>query len=338
MRSETLLRLNRLLPSTRIKFAAALAADVLGIRHLIIRLDPVMACNLRCGMCYFSDEDHVPEAPARRFSKADIDSLAEMFFPLALQLHIGCGTEPTMFKGYPMLVECARRHKVPFVGFTTNGQLLTRPNLKQMIDAGLSEITLSTHGVTRETYEFLMKGASFDKYHANLRMLVDLKKELGSSSPRLRINYTVNSRNLEELRDFFARFDGYGIATLQVRPMDNIGKTAYPWEDMSQHAARYQEIVAHLAEECRARDIHLLANVIDPGYKEANAYSSVYERAVLRFVNPEWVWDRTFDFRNMTYRQYQKTIGYRRELLGYVVRGDRSIAHATRHASTQLLS
>lgn len=338
MRSETLLRLNRFVPSTRIKFAAALAADVLGLRHLILRMDPIMACNLRCGMCYFSDEGYRSPGKVRRFSQADIERLAGMFFPRALQLHIGCGTEPTMFKGYPGLVEIARRHGVPFIGFTTNGQLLTEAALRTMIAAGLTEITLSTHGVTRGTYESLMKGASFDRYHDNLRMLVDLRKALGSDTPRIRINYTVNSSNLEELADFFTRFDAYGIATLQVRPMDNVGNTAYPWEDMSRHARRYQEIVAHLTAQCRARDIHLLANVIDPGYKQTHASASVYERAVLRFINPEWVWDRSFDFRAMSYRQYCQQIGYRRELAGYVLHGDRSIAHATRHASTQLLS
>lgn len=223
-----------------IKFAAALAADILGIRHLIIRLDPIMACNLQCRMCYFSDEDYLPPGPVQRFSKEDIERLADMFFPLALQLHIGCGTEPTMFKGYPALVDVARRHKVPFIGFTTNGQLLTPTSMRTMIEAGLSEITLSTHGVKRETYEWLMKGASFDRFHANLRMLAELKKQMGSSTPRLRINYTVNATNLEELDGFFTCFDGYGIATLQIRPMDDIGRTAYPWEDMSKHKAGKQ--------------------------------------------------------------------------------------------------
>jgi MoaA/NifB/PqqE/SkfB family radical SAM enzyme len=338
MRSETLLRLNRIIPSTRIKFAAALAADILGIRHLIVRMDPIKACNLKCAMCYFSDESYMRAGPVRRFSNVDIERLAEMFFPLALQLHIGCGTEPTMFKGYHSLVEIAQRHKVPFIGFTTNGLLLTQPATRAMIEAGLSEITLSTHGVTRETYESLMKGASFDKYHANLRMLVDLRKEMGSSTPRIRINYTVNASNLEELRDFFRHFDEYGIATLQVRPMDNVGKTAYAWQDMSKHAARYEEIVAQLGEECRARSIHLMANVIDPNYSRPNASASVYSYASLRYMSPEWVWDHKFDFRAMTYRQYQRQIGYRRELLGLVLRGDRAIRHASRLASSQLLS
>jgi len=335
MRSETLLRLNRLLPA-RLKFAAALAADIVGARHLVVRLDPIIACNLKCGMCYFSDEKFLPPGPARRFTKEDIDRLAEMFFPQALQVHIGCGTEPTMFKGYPALVEVARKHKVPFIGFTTNGQLLTAGHLRSMIESGLSEITLSTHGVRKETYERLMAGSSFDRYHANLRMLVDLKKALKTDRPRIRINYTVNSSNLAELPEFFTRFDDYGISVLQVRPMADIGDTAYRWEDLSAHATEFNDTVALLAEECRARDITLLAGTVDP--QAVNTYASVYEVAVMRVLDPNMTWTPDFDFRAMTYREYKKRWKYRQQLLRYILRGDRSLAHATRFASSRVIS
>lgn len=336
MRSETLLRLNRLVPA-RLKFAAVLMADVVGIRHLIVRLDPIIACNLRCGMCYFSDEKFMPPGPVRRFSREDVERLAEQFFPLAMQVHVGCGTEPTMFKGYSSLIALARKHNVPFIGFTTNGQLLTAPHLRTMIESGLTEITMSTHGVRKETYESLMVGASWETYHANLRMLNDLKKEYGVDHPRVRINYTVNTSNLAELRDFFTVFDSYGISVLQIRPMDNIGNTAYRWEDLSGVAVTYREIVAELAGECRSRGVHLIAG--EPELlQHDNRYATVYETAVLRVLDPNTAWRDDFDFRTMTYREYQRKTGYRRELLNFVLRGDRSLVKASRFASSRVLS
>lgn len=336
MRSETLLRLNRLLPA-RLKFAGILAADIVGMRHLIVRLDPIIACNLRCGMCYFSDEKFMPPGPVRRFSREDVERLAEQFFPLAMQVHIGCGTEPTMFKGYSSLVPLARRHGVPFIGFTSNGQLLTAPHLRTMIEGGLTEITLSTHGVHKETYERLMVGASWDTYHANLRMLADLKKELGTQHPRIRINYTVNKSNLPELREFFSRFDAYDISVLQIRPMDNIGDTAYHWEDLSGVVSMYRDIVAELTEQCRSRGIRLMAG--DPELLQtANTYATVYETAVLRVLDPNMTWREDFDFRAMTYREYLKKTGYRRELLGHLLHGGRALARPNRFASSRVLN
>jgi len=335
MKSETLLRLNRLAPA-RLKYAAVLLADMVHARHLIVRLDPIMACNLRCGMCYFSDEKFLPPGPVRRFSREDVERLGGQFFPLALQVHIGCGTEPTMYKGYAGLVALARRHKVPFIGFTTNAQLLTAPHLRTMIESGLTEITLSTHGVHKETYERLMVGASWETYHANVRMLCDLKKELGVANPRLRINYTVNSSNLRELRQFFTRFDDYDISVLQIRPMDNIGDTAYHWEDLSSVAGEYHDIVGELQQQCRDRGIRLMAG--EPEVQAENKYATVYETAVLRVLNPNTVWREDYDFRNQTYRQYLRKAGFRREVLNYILRGDRSLPRTNRLASSRVLS
>jgi hypothetical protein len=65
-----------------------------------------------------------------------------------------------------------------------------------LVEAGLDEITLSTHGVNKETYKTQMQGASFDTYHHNLKTIVDLKRQLGMKTPAIRINYTVNPDNL----------------------------------------------------------------------------------------------------------------------------------------------
>src|ERR1019366_7184728 len=218
MRTEKLIRLNHLVRSPRLKFAGALALDCLGLGHLIVRFDPVLACNLRCGMCYFSDDNWLATHPVKRFSDDEIERLAAMFLPQALQLHIGCGTEPTMYKNFPKLVAIGKKYRVPFIGFTTNAQLLTGEKCAALVAEGLDEITVSTHGITRETYERMMKKASYERYHENLSNLVKAKQVAKSDTPRIRINYTVNPDNLAELRGFFDVFGKYDISTLQVRP------------------------------------------------------------------------------------------------------------------------
>src|ERR1700761_8714661 len=219
MRSEILIRLNRLIPSNRLKFLAVLAADMVGARHTIVRFDPIRACNLRCGMCYFSDKEWIERNPVKRFSHDEVLRLADMFFPQAIQLHIGARTEPTVYKDYPSLVALGKQYKVPFIGLTTNGQLLTQANIRLLIEDGLDEITLSTHGIKKDTYEKMMRGASFETFHRNLETIPDVKCELGQNNPAIRINYTVNPNNLSELYSFFDLFEGYGITTLQVRPI-----------------------------------------------------------------------------------------------------------------------
>ena len=48
------------------------------------------------------------------------------------------------------------------MSLVTNGQLLTEKKLRDLMDCGLNELVLLLHGVRKETYEALMKGASYD--------------------------------------------------------------------------------------------------------------------------------------------------------------------------------
>ena len=335
MRSESLVRLNRLIPSNRLKFLAILAADLLQVRHLILYLDPVQACNLRCGMCHFSDGEWLQEHPVKRFSDSEIRRLADMFFPHAMQLHIGGSMEPTVYKNYPSLVTLGKRYKVPFIGLTSNGQLLTPESIRLVIEAGLDEITLSTHGVKRETYEKMMRGASFETFHDVLRTIGELKRQYGERRPAIRINYTVNPDNLTELHDFFDLYGDYGITTLQVRPMIDLGNTAYGHKNLQKYANEYTEVVDFLISECRRRGIFLLVNKRDPGYMQNNKFAVVYDKAVFRHISPGAVWKNDFDFRSETYREHASRIGYRRELLKYILRGDLSLVSKSFRASSE---
>ena len=242
--SETLHRLNRLITNPRAKFFAALLFDLASVRYTIVRLDPVSTCNLRCRMCYFSDPDWKSANAKGWLTEAELERIAEQFFSQALQVHFGATMEPTTFRNYPWLVKLAKRYHVPFVGFTTNGQLLTRINFETMVAYGLDEITISTHGVRKNTYESFMKRASYDQH---LQTLDDIKAvRLSSKKPLLRVNYTVNSENIDELQDFFDVYGSYNLSTLQVRQVFDFGNTEYKEKDSKNFSRKYHEIIQNI--------------------------------------------------------------------------------------------
>ena len=123
---------------------------ILRKRYIGIFLDPVLACNFRCKMCYFSDEEK------RKTYKGilkyeDIELISEKLFHRALKLQIGCGAEPTVYKDWIKIVELGKRTNVPYISLTTNGNLLTKEQLMLAIEKGLNEITLSAHGLDRKS-------------------------------------------------------------------------------------------------------------------------------------------------------------------------------------------
>ena len=305
MRSDRfyqLLNLNRVIRSHRVKFAGLLGLYWLRQRHLWLRFDPVMSCNLRCQMCYFSDPDFVKEYTGR-FSPVEIERIAEVFFPWALQLYLGCGTEPTTYKGFMDILALAKKHKVPMVGMVTNGQLLTPEHIEKLVDLGIDELTLSTHGVQRETYERMMRRASFDKFLEVLDQLEAVKKRRGSDRPELRLNYTVNVENLEELPGFFEVYGKYTLRTLQIRPIVDLGNTECTEKDMAPHAARYNQILTGIERQCREKGIRLLANYEDVTYEKKTTRAALAPE-VLVYLSPHDLSKTGFNWRQESYLDY----------------------------------
>jgi MoaA/NifB/PqqE/SkfB family radical SAM enzyme len=325
-----LLQMNRLVRSHRIKFAALLAMHHLRLRYLGLRFDPVMSCNLRCQMCYFSGPNFVKEHTGR-FSWEQIERLAEVFFPWTLQLYIGCGMEPTTYKRFLDIHTLARKYGVPMVGMVTNGQLLTTEHVERLVDERLDELTLSTHGVTRETYERMMTRASFDKFLQLLDTVESVKKRKASNVPQLRMNYTVNPDNLEELGSFFQTYGGVNIRTLQVRPIIDFGTQQYR-EKLEGCQSRYEEVLAKLRKECEGRQIRLLANFDDFLYSKKTTRATVADEITI-YINPESISKPGFDCQHESYRDYCRRTGWSKSIMRRIISSPSRLEAPSPHLS-----
>jgi molybdenum cofactor biosynthesis enzyme MoaA len=307
-----LLKLNRRIKNHRIKCLAVLAADILALRHLSIRMDPVLGCNLGCLMCRFSSPVY-RHANTGMLSIAEFDRIASLLFRKAIQVVIGTGAEPTLHPEYPRLVGIARRHKVPYIGFSTNGQRLTERSISELFTNGLDELMISMHGVRKETYERLMPPASYDRLHTVLGQVSDYAAKSGRRIP-LRINYTVNPDNLSELADFFSVYGKYAITILQIRPVMDLGDTAYTDKDLAPYLERFDRICDALRQECRARKIVVLAPPPNSTTQTKSAVSFL-KPLVHRYVSPDMVWEKGFNWRNETYEDYCRRINWRANLV-----------------------
>jgi MoaA/NifB/PqqE/SkfB family radical SAM enzyme len=330
-----LLKVNRLVRSHRIKFAALLAMHHLHQRYLCLRFDPVMSCNLRCQMCYFSDPAFTKEHLGR-FSWEQIERLAEVLFPRTLQMYLGCGTEPTTYKRWIDILVLAKKYRVPMIGMVSNGHLLTREKIEKLIEVGLHELTLSTHGVRKETYELMMRRASFDKFLEVLETVDSVKRKGGYHLPQLRLNYTVNPDNLEELSRFFDVYGRYGISTLQVRPIIDFGHTEYEKKDMRPYQETYLRILEALRGECQRRGIRLLANTDDISYTKKSTIPTLADEVTV-YINPEEISKKGFDWQRESYERYCRRTGWSRKIVRYVLSSADQLATASTHLSYQVL-
>ena len=95
-------------------------------------------------MCYFSDSESKTKGHPK-IDLEDIELIANSIFHRALKLQIGCGAEPTLYKGILRIISLGKQHHIPYISITTNGALITKELLNKYAEAGLNEITLSLH-------------------------------------------------------------------------------------------------------------------------------------------------------------------------------------------------
>jgi molybdenum cofactor biosynthesis enzyme MoaA len=285
-------------------------------------------------MCYFSAPDYVKEHTGR-FTWEQIERFAKVFFPWTLQLYLGCSTEPTTDRRFLDILALAKKYEVPMVGMVTNGQLLTTAHVERLVDEGLlDELTLSTHGVTKETYERMMTRASFNKFLELLQIVEFVKKSKASSSPQLRMNYVVCPTNLAESSNFFKTYGHVTIRTLQVRPIIDWQVSQYR-ETLAGYQSRYEEVLTTLRRECEERKVRLLGNLGDFLYTKKTTRAALADEITV-YINPESVSKPGFDWQSESYSDYCKRTGWSRTIMRRIAASPSRLAASGPHVSYEV--
>ncbi|MEG1188069.1 MAG: radical SAM protein [Bacteroidales bacterium] len=310
----SLLRFATRIRNPHVRMFGVWLMHITGRRYTGIFIDPVLGCNYRCKMCYFSDEKKRREMHGH-FSGEQLGSIAKSLFHRALKLQIGCGAEPTLSKEMVTLIRLGKQYQVPYISVTTNGALLTRDWLRQMMEAGLDELTLSMHGTTRATYEALMVNGKFDRF---LELLEDVH-HLAPQFPsfRLRINYTMNEDNVSELAGFAQLLRAIPLHILQLRPIQQIGESAYENFSLDRIRREYDTVLQPLIAEYRAKGVTVLAPEkadLDQASEGEAGEDVAFEKATYLYVSPRHCWQADFDYETETFESYARRAGIARKL------------------------
>lgn len=315
-----LLQLNRKIKNHRIKFLGLYLLHKFNKRYLAVNLDPVLACNLRCKMCYFTDAEYVKKLKGQ-FKDDEIKRVAETVFSRALKLQVGCGTEPTLYKKLPELIALGKKYKVPYISLTTNANLLTEEKIETLLKAGLNEFTISLHGVTKESYEDFMGKANYEKFHGAFNAFKKLKEIYDF---KVRINYTFNKDNFHELEDFFEHFDGGSFDILQVRPIQKIGNTEYNDFDISSLKEDYSRLIKVISENCKTNNITLLAPTSISKLANNNEASFIFDYTFC-YVSPTSFWKEGFNWKEESFNTFSKKIGWSKLLFSNIFKSKKEL-------------
>jgi radical SAM protein with 4Fe4S-binding SPASM domain len=192
-------------------------------RH--IQIEVTGACNLRCRMCLVSYRPALDRTTAsmslERFRRL-LDELPELE-EVTLQ---GLG-EPLLAPDFFAMVEAATNRGIR-VGFNTNGTLLTRDRAERLVRLGVSWLHVSVDAAEEETFAAIRVGAKLPRVLRNLRGLVDVKRQLAATSPRIQLNVVAMRTNLDQLPELVRQAGDIGVDRIWVQRLAHDFSDASP--------------------------------------------------------------------------------------------------------------
>jgi tungsten cofactor oxidoreducase radical SAM maturase len=158
-------------------------------------VEPTTHCNLKCHTCI----RNVWEDQGGHMGMETFQTLMQQIgeFPqLDRVVFVGFG-EPFIHPQILEMINLVHQRDLD-VTIISNGLLLDKPILREVVQLGVDRLVISLDGVTPETYAGV-RGASLAKVLDNIRILNEVKSELGSLFPALGIEFVALKSNIPEL-------------------------------------------------------------------------------------------------------------------------------------------
>lgn len=166
---------------------------------LHVDIESTSACNLNCRMCYRNFITEKIGYIEWALFKKIIDEGAEYRLP---SIKLNYRGEPLLHPQLPEMVAYAKRKGIIEVQFNTNGLLLSKKKIGELLDAGLDRIIFSFDGATRETYERIRRGSNYERVINNIETMVKMRNERGLKRPSVRVQMVKMKENECEVEDF----------------------------------------------------------------------------------------------------------------------------------------
>ena len=252
-----------------------------------VQMESTSRCNLRCIQC----------SRQKLFGKGEdidlevLDRVERELLPWAREFCASFYGEPLLCPHFDRVLDAIERHPHLRSGFFTHGLLLTEKRIDRILEAGVSYIYISIDGATRETYESVRQGASFDRLIENLETLSRKRREWekrGGHRLKVQIRVVGMRQNIEEAPLFVEMahrhdFDAVGYyVNMTVDDEAMIPSALNRFPELANRMFR----LAHR----RAKELHVITNFGTVPFPQDETTSGVIKagRRLLRIII--WPW------------------------------------------------
>jgi len=181
----------------------------------VLTVEPSSCCNLHCPQCKTG-----AGKLTRRIGFLDLEVyrrlIEEIGDRLIYMLLFNQG-EPFLHPQIIDFIKIAKRKKI-YVCISTNGHFLDQHRrVQSLIESGLDVLIISLDGADEQTYASYRVGGDFQRVLKGIQRLGDLKRKLGSNTPKLALQFLVMKHNEHQLADIRKLAHGFGIRKLLLK-------------------------------------------------------------------------------------------------------------------------
>jgi MoaA/NifB/PqqE/SkfB family radical SAM enzyme len=169
-----------------------------------LQVEPTTRCNFACAFC-----------AGRHLAQRDIDfdvfEAALRCFPRIRHLELQGEGEPLLHPRFFDMVRLAKRlHPEVRVSTVTNGSLLSRENIDQILDAGLHKLHVSLESADPAVFQEV-RGGHLEKIIESITALMAARRQRGSDHPAVGFAVTLLRRTRAEIPRLVSLYESLGL-------------------------------------------------------------------------------------------------------------------------------
>jgi radical SAM protein with 4Fe4S-binding SPASM domain len=189
-----------------------------------IDLELSSACNMKCPMCYTITPEFKDKVSRKTMEWETIKKVLDEIGGKVFSIRLSLRGEPTLHKDFLKVMKYAKEVGIKEVSTLTNALKLNEAMMRAMIEAKLDWLTISVDGIG-ETYNHIRKPAKFDDLLAKLKRFQELKKEMNSEKPVIKVQ-SVWPAIKDNPQAYFDTFKGLVDQVASNQLVDYLGKDA----------------------------------------------------------------------------------------------------------------
>ena len=181
-----------------------------------VYVDVNLKCNLRCPQCHRNHpqfEGHV--WPTMEFDL--FENVARELFPTAYRVLMFGGGESLIHKNIDRMLQMCLDYEV-YPTIVTNGTTMNRKRAVLVARTGMY-MGISVDGATRKTFESLRYPAKWERFNKSMRLIKEVREEIGNPSFFPHIQVVVQRENVDEIPLFVELARQYGFKLVKFSKM-----------------------------------------------------------------------------------------------------------------------